>query len=102
MSRHRSILIGCPQYHCIVHGSYDCDEQGNYLLGPGGEFILAHATCGHRGGKCAQTLCALHRHNRAGQGSWFPSGIWAMRQGRAAPPPAPPTEPHVGQGGWYA
>jgi hypothetical protein len=26
-----------------------------------------------------QTLCALHRHNRRGKGTWYPSHVFAGR-----------------------
>ena len=100
MERRRGILIGCPQYHCLVHGTYECDEEGDYRLSPSGEFVLERAQCGHRDGKCIQTLCALHRLNRGRNGTWFPSGIWASRPRRSPGPPI--SKPRVGEDGWYA
>ena len=78
MAAYKPILIGCPQYRRVVRGTYECDERGSYLLGPGGTFVLHRARCGQYGGRCMQTLCALHRYNRRGIGSWYPIGIWAV------------------------
>jgi hypothetical protein len=100
MPKRKPILIGCPQYHCLVLGSYERDEKGAYRLGPGGEFLLERARCGHRGGRCSQTLCALHRLNQRGPGSWYPTGIWAAPAGaRQGGVPAAGEAPG---GGWYA
>jgi len=74
---HKPIWIGCPQYGRRVRGTYDCDEAGRYRLGPGGGFVLEHTRCGQDAGRCAQTLCALHRYNRRGPGTWYPSHIQA-------------------------
>jgi hypothetical protein len=82
MARFKPILIGCPQYGKLVRGEYACDEDGAYRLGPDGTFALALARCGHDGGRCMQTLCVLHRFNRRGGSSWYPTQILAMRQGR--------------------
>jgi len=68
----------------MVHGRYDCDETGRYLLGPDGEFLLAHTHCDQYAGRCMQTLCVLHRHNRGGPKSWFPEKIVAAEK------PSPP------------
>jgi hypothetical protein len=97
--KHKGILIGCPQYGILVRGTYDCDGQGSYLRGHDGQFLLEHAHCGQYSGRCMQTLCVLHRYNRRGAGSWFPSGIYALREG------AQPGRRHgraAGSGeGWY-
>jgi len=95
----KPVLIGCPQYRQLVRGWCDCDENGEYLRAADGHFLLEHVRCEQRTGRCMQTLCVLHRFNRAGAGSWYPSGVWAMndiRKRRASEPtPAP-------EGGWYA
>ena len=100
MPAYRPIWIGCPQYHCLVRGEYACDGQGGYRLAPGGQFLLEHVRCGHRAGRCVQTLCTLHRHNRRGPGSWYPSGIWAFHPRRQTD--APPRRPDTDHRGWYA
>jgi hypothetical protein len=92
MPNWKPILIGCPQHRKLVRGRYECDEQGAYRAGPDGKFILAHARCDQDGGRCMQTLCVLHRFNRRGGSSWYPSQVLAMpsgpRKGRktASPP----------------
>jgi len=100
MERRRGILIGCPQYRVMVRGSYACDEGGRYLLGPGGSFLLERVRCGHHGGRCVQTLCVLHRHNRGGPGSWYPDKVLADRHGTDKPrPPRPGPAPADGDDG---
>ncbi len=84
----KPVLIGCPQYQRPVRGSYACGADGEYLLGPGGEFLVEHVRCGHNGGRCMQTLCVLHRYNRGGPGAWYPGTIRATRQGRRRSHPA--------------
>jgi len=74
MEKRKAILIPCPQYGRLVRGSCACDEEGRYRRGPEGEFILDHVRCDQLGGRCMETLCALHRHNRRGPGTWFPGG----------------------------
>ena len=91
MSRYRPILVGCPQYRVFVRGSYECDENGQYILAADGSFALSRARCGHYGGRCMQTLCALHRYNRRGKGSWFPQTILARMEKAGAPCPTPDT-----------
>ncbi len=100
MARTKPIQIGCPQYHVLVRGSYECDEDGSCPLGPKGEFLLHRVRCEQYGGRCMQTLCVLHRHNRRGAGSWYPTGVWALRDGRRCGA-ASPAGPASG-GGWYA
>jgi len=82
VSAYKRILIGCPRYRRLVSGSYACDASGEPRLGANGEFLLAHVRCGQRGGRCTQTLCALHRHNRGGKGSWYPSHVFAGKAPR--------------------
>ena len=76
----RAIWIGCPQHGRLVRGTYDCEATGQYLLDTNGEFLLPHVHCGQDGGRCAQPLCVLHRYNRGGEHSWYPSTILAGRQ----------------------
>lgn len=92
MANRKPILIGCPQFHRLVRGGYECDDEGNYLLASDGSFALRRVRCGHDGGRCAETLCALHRHNRRGPATWYPSEILAM----AEPPKAAPRRSAVG------
>jgi len=93
MARRRRILIGCPQYRKLVAGTYDCDDRGRYRLGSDGEFLLEHVRCDQLDGRCMQTLCVLHRHNRGGPDSWHPSEVLAAapstRRRRRRRPPAP-------------
>ena len=90
MAKRRPILIGCPNYQVLVPGTYECGPDGQYLLSPEGSFLVERARCGHRGGRCAQTLCVLHRLNRGGKGSWHPSRLVAppRRSKRRRGPPA--------------
>ena len=93
MAKRIPILIACPQYQRLVRGDYDCDEAGNYLPGPDGQFALAHTHCRQYGGRCMQTLCVLHRHNRGGTSSWFPEKILAAPEKKhttRSPRPRPP------------
>ena len=92
MDRRKAILIGCPQYGILVRGSYECDDRGRYLRGSDGEFVVDRVQCGQYGGRCMQTLCILHRHNRRGTGSWYPTGVFAAREPspRQAGSPAKP------------
>jgi len=91
MAKRRPILIGCPQYQKLVRGTYDSGPDGRFLLDPDGSFLVERTQCAHNGGRCAQTLCVLHRYNRRGDSSWFPSRIIA------APEPKP--RPNVRPGG---
>lgn len=77
MPRQIPILIGCPQYRVLVRGQYDCDASGQPPLNVDGGFILAYAHCRQREGRCMQTRCVLHRYNRRGKGSWYPTTILA-------------------------
>ncbi len=89
MVNRRRILIGCPHFREYVTGSYECDVAGNYILRLDGELDLALAKCGQRGCQCSQTLCALNRYNRRGQGTWYPTEILADRYGAQPAPPEP-------------
>ncbi len=94
MAKRKSILILCPEHSVLVGGDYECDERGQYRLGAQGEFVLRRVECSQYGGRCAQTLCALHRYNRGGPLTWFPERILAAPgsgpRKHAAPRPAPP------------
>lgn len=98
MARQRPILIGCPQYRIFVQGSYDCADDGRYLLGPGAQFLLEHAHCQQYGGRCMQPLCVLHRHNNRGAGSWFPELIVPANQATAGDRTPAPATPHPAAG----
>ena len=78
MAKCKPILIGCPQYRKLIRGSYECDDDGRYRLGPDGAFVLQRVRCGHYSGRCMQTLCVLHRFNQGGAASWYPSQIHAL------------------------
>jgi len=101
MPKRRPILIGCPQYRLLVRGTCECDERGNFRRTEDGHFPLESIRCGHYGGRCTQTLCVLHRYNRAGPGSWYPAGVWAMRDVRGRLRTSGGPIPATG-GGWYA
>jgi len=85
----KPIWIICPQHLKRARGSYECDGAGQYRLGPEGQFLLKYAACEQDGGKCAQTLCVLHRYNRRGPASWYPERILAMRQPKRRRPQRP-------------
>jgi len=85
MPRRKPILIGCPQYEKLVRGSYLCNAGGEYRLGGNGEFLLKHTHCNQDGGRCIQTLCVLHRYNKKGSSSWYPSKLLAMPERKAGP-----------------
>lgn len=78
MDRTKPILIACPQYRVTVRGTYIRDGDGNCPLTGGGEYVLRRVRCSQYGGRCMQTLCALHRYNRRGKGSWYPEIILAL------------------------
>lgn len=84
MARSKLILIACPQHRRHVRGSCPCDDSGRYRLAPDGSFNLDLVRCDQDGGRCAETLCALHRYNRRGPGTWYPSHVRAMPSGRTA------------------
>ena len=100
MPKRRAVMIGCPQYCMLVRGTCECGEGGQYVRGPDGQFLLRHVRCEHRGGRCMQTLCALHRYNRRGVGSWYPTGIFAMPERRPSSRPA--RAGGNGHNDWYA
>ena len=75
MAQNCQILIRCPHYQRLIPGRYECNDGGEYQLAPDGAFLLHLTDCSHNGGRCAETLCALHRYNRGGKGTWFPSTL---------------------------
>jgi len=85
MAKRKAILIGCPQYRRLVRGTYECDEAGRYRLADDGSFVLGRVRCDQLGGRCMQTLCVLHRHNRGGSDSWYPAEILAAPEGSGGP-----------------
>jgi hypothetical protein len=82
----RPILIACPQHRILVRGTYACDGSGQYLFDAEGNFRLDLVKCGQYGGRCMQTLCALHRFNRNRTASWYPERILAAPQSRPRRP----------------
>ena len=90
MAKQRPIQIGCPAYQKLVPGTYDCDARGEYLLSPDGSFLVERTHCGHLAGRCVQTLCILHRHNRGHARSWFPSRLVASPLGKGGAGKAKP------------
>ena len=85
MARSKLILIACPQHRRLVRGACPCDDSGCYRLAADGSFNLELVRCDQDGGRCAETLCALHRYNRCGPGTWYPSHVRAMPAGRRTP-----------------
>ncbi|MBN1942511.1 MAG: hypothetical protein JW849_04370 [Phycisphaerae bacterium] len=96
MTKRERILIGCPRYKMYVLGSYECDEAGRYLLRPDGTFDVFRAKCGQRGGLCNEPLCFLHRYNKRGPGTWYPTEILASRTDDNAPRATPSNHPKEG------
>ncbi len=72
------ILIACPEYRKLVRGWAECDETGRPFCSGDGDFPLHAVRCNQHNGRCAQTLCALHRYNRRGRGTWYPDRVFAM------------------------
>jgi len=71
-------MIACPQYRIAVRGSYEYLPDGTCPLTPDGKYLLERVSCTQHGGRCMQTLCALHRYNNRGPGSWYPEIILAL------------------------
>ena len=94
MARSKPILIGCPQYRRLVRGWYACGPDGQYRPRPDGTFDLGRARCDEMHGRCMATLCALHRFNRAGPGTWYPERILALPAPADAPKNAEGPPPH--------
>lgn len=80
MAKYKPIRVGCPQYGQIVGGRYPIGPDGKYMLLESGAFDVYLVQCDQFGGKCAQTLCALHKHNRRGPATWFPDKVMAMHE----------------------
>ena len=78
MDQTKPILIACPQYRVAVRGTYILDGDRSCPLTGGGEYMLRRVRCSQYAGRCMQTLCALHRYNRRGKGSWYPEIILAL------------------------
>lgn len=87
MARFKHILIACPEYRVTVRGRYECNADGTYPLGPDGSYILNRVRCNQYEGRCAQTLCALHRYNNRGPGSWYPEIILTLPEKNPTSPP---------------
>ena len=93
--RRKPIWIVCPQHRRRVRGWYEADPHGRFRYTPDGGYLLDYVRCGHDGGRCMQTLCALHRFNRRGPLTWFPERVLAMRD---PAPPRCPSEPSPDEG----
>jgi hypothetical protein len=78
----KPVLIACPEHDKLVRGSYRADPRGRFVRGRDGGFVLQYLSCSQLNGRCAQTLCALHRHNRRGPHSWVPERIFCMPEPR--------------------
>ncbi len=95
MPRRKPIQIACPEHHKLVRGTYACEPDGRYALGADGKFSLDLVECDQDDGRCAQTLCALHRYNRRGPGTWYPDSVYALPD-RSAGAPEPQPDPDAG------
>ena len=51
---------------------------------PDGAFNLTLIECSQDHGRCAETLCALHRFNYRGTGTWYPDTLRAVRENKQA------------------
>ena len=76
----KTIEIACPQQRKIIKALYPCGADGRYLVMADGAFDLELIRCSQDDGRCAETLCALHRFNRRGPGTWYPDRIRTMRE----------------------
>lgn len=88
-SRSRPIFIACPALRRVVRGSCAADSAGKCLCAPDGSFPLGAVSCNQDNGRCGETLCALHRYNRRGHGTWYPDRVWTL--------PSPSNAPSRGQ-----
>jgi hypothetical protein len=86
----KTIEIACPHQRNVIKGVYPCGPDGRYLLSPDGSFNLDLVECSQDEGRCAEMLCALHRFNRRGPGTWYPDQLLATPE--AKPPRRRPTE----------
>jgi len=77
----KTVEIACPHQRKIVKALYPRGPDGRYLCEADGTFNLELVECSQDDGRCAETLCALHRFNRRGAGTWYPDQIRAMREG---------------------
>ncbi len=95
--RARPVWIACPQHGRLVRGRYACEADGSVPTAPDGTLRLDRTRCDQDGGRCAETLCALHRFNRGGPATWYPGRVLLARdeaapcdlKRRAAPCPKP-------------
>jgi len=78
-NKRNTVEIACPHQGKIVKASYPCGADGQYLLAADGTVDLELIRCSQDGGRCAETLCALHRFNRRGAGTWYPDRIRVVR-----------------------
>ncbi len=78
MPKARSIQIACPEHNRVVRGSYLPGPDGRFFYAADGGFLLQQVRCNQCNGRCAQTLCALHRYNRRGPSTWYPDRIYAL------------------------
>ena len=79
-SKRKNIEIACPHQRRVIKASYPCGPDGRYLRRAYGTFDLELVRCSQDEGRCAETLCALHRFNRRGPGTWYPDRIRTMRE----------------------
>ena len=74
----KAVEIACPHQRKIIKGLYPCGSDGRYLLAADGVFGLELVECSQDEGRCVETLCALHRFNRRGPGTWYPNELRAI------------------------
>ena len=75
----KTVEIACPHQGKIIKALYPCGPDGQYLCRGDGSFDVELVRCSQDEGRCAETLCALHRFNRRGPGTWYPDRIRTMR-----------------------
>ncbi|MBT3199043.1 MAG: hypothetical protein HN350_03915 [Phycisphaerales bacterium] len=80
--RKKIIEIACPHQQREIRGLYPCSPDGQYIMLPDGAFNLTLIECSQDHGRCAETLCALHRFNRLGPGTWYPDTLRAVRENK--------------------
>ncbi|MFW6066051.1 MAG: hypothetical protein ACOC9S_04460 [Planctomycetota bacterium] len=96
MTRARPIFIACPALRRVVRGTCATDTSGNCKLAGDGSFPLDVISCSQDNGRCPETLCALHRYNRRGPGTWYPDRVWTPRTSSKSRKRRDPGENHEG------
>lgn len=98
MADYKPIQIACPQLHKVVRGRYPADANGGFMARSSDMLDLDLVECSQDNGRCMETLCALHRYNRRGPGTWYPDKVMIMPQRNRAQQRSSQT-PHTSGGG---